>query len=171
MIKEFIINQLILIHAGGTFAKIKSTFLLAASISPITFVLDRITDWTITNSAYVLFVFGAIILDHALGSILHLFYKKDFTFKKNISGLVIKIGLVLIVGFLFEGINYIVEGESAIKQYLMILLRLLVFMYPAGSAFVNSSIITGGKFPPSGFLKKLAKFQENLNIKEFKENN
>ena len=168
MIKDFILKQLILVHIGGAATKIKSSFVLAAAISPFPFIFDKLIDWTLSNSAYVLFVFAAIIFDHILGSIIHLFIRRDFTIKKNIVGLVIKIGLVIIVGFLFEGINHIVTGDHLLKEYLVILLRLLVFMYPAGSAFVNSSIVTKGKFPPSGFLKKLSKFQENLNVKEFK---
>ena len=73
------------------------------------------------------------------------------------------------MGLLFEGVNHIIVAENFITDYLTIVLRLLVFMYPAGSAFVNSSTITNGKFPPSGFIQKLTKFQENININEFKD--
>ena len=38
-------------------------------------------------------------------------------------------------------------------------------MYPAGSAFVNSSIVTDGKFPPMALLQRFTKFQENLDLK------
>ena len=169
MLKQFLMNQCILIQSGETIVKMKSTFLIAASISPLAFIVEQISDWSITNSTYILFVFAAIILDHILGTLIHLFIKRDFTIKKNVIGLVVKVGLVIAVGFLFEGINYITVGENFIKDYLTIVLRLLVFMYPAGSAFVNSSTITNGKFPPSGFMSKLTKFQENINIGEFKD--
>lgn len=162
-------NQCLLIQSGESLVRIKSTFLIAASISPIAFVVEQISNWSITNGAYILFVFAAIIIDHILGSLIHLFIKRDFTTKNNIIGLINKVGLVLVVGILFEGINHIIVGDNFIKDYLTILLRLLVFMYPAGSAFVNSGIITNGKFPPSGFLKKLSKFQENINVNEFRE--
>jgi hypothetical protein len=169
MIKEFLIDQGMFIQSGEILVKGKSNLIIAASISPLAFILEQISNWSITNGAYILFVFAAIMLDHILGTLIHLFVKRDFTIKKNVVGLVMKLGLVIAVGLLFEGINHIVVGENFIKDYLTIVLRLLVFMYPAGSAFMNSSIITNGKFPPSGFLSKLTKFQENINISEFKD--
>lgn len=168
IIGNFIAKNLVAIHTGSVATKIKGAFLLATSISPIAFVVNEVTNWTVTNSAYVEFVLLAIILDHILGSLIHLLVKKDFTFYENIKGLLVKTGLVVAVGLLFEGMGAIVKGESIIEDYITIVLRLLVFMYPAGSAFMNSSIITGGKFPPIGFLKKITRFQENLDLGEFK---
>jgi hypothetical protein len=45
----------------------------------------------------------------------------------------------------------------------------MVFLYPAGSAFVNASILTNGKFPPLGWIQKVEKFNSNLDINQFKE--
>jgi hypothetical protein len=50
------------------------------------------------------------------------------------------------------------------------LIQFIVFIWPAGSAMGNMSILTGGKFPPIGWMKKLERFQENIDINEFKIN-
>ncbi len=164
----YITKHLINIHKGSFLAKIKSTLSLSFSVSPIAYITEKITDWTLENQAYVLFVFGAIFIDHVLGTIIHALVTKDFSLKKNALGLITKVGLVVAVGFLFEGINYIVQEDSFIKSYTIIVLRLSVFLYPAGSAFMNSSILTKGKFPPIGWIKKIKNFEVNMNLDEFK---
>ncbi|SFS30882.1 phage holin family protein [Lutibacter maritimus] len=168
LIYTFIASNLALIHKGTFLVKLKSSASLAIALSPIAYVTEKITHWAFDNQEYVMFVFIAIAIDHLLGSILHLI-KRDFSLKKNITGLITKIGLVVAVGFLFEGVNAIAKDDSFIKEYLVIVLRLTVFMYPAGSAFYNSSILTKGKFPPIGWMNKLKKFEENLDLKNFKE--
>lgn len=167
----FISKQLIIIHTGSIFAKLKSTLFLGLSFSPIAYVIEKITDWSIANSDYILFVMGAIMADHILGSVVHAFYKRDFTWRKNIQGLGIKIGLAVTMGFLFEGINHLTSEVSFVKSYLIMVLRLAVFLYPAGSAAMNSAIITEGKFPPLGFLTKMKQFNKNLDLSQFKGKN
>ncbi len=164
---SFITKHLLVIHKGTLLAKAKSTLALALSLSPITYVIEQITHWTLANQTYIVFVFGAIAIDHVLGTLIHSFIKRDFSLKQNIIGLITKIGLVVAVGFLFEGVNHIVYQESFLKNYLIIVLRLAVFLYPAGSAFMNASIITNGKFPPIGWIEKIKKFQKNIDLKEF----
>ena len=169
-IYSFVIKHLIFIHKGVFLVKIKSSFSLALAISPIAYFAGKIADWTMMNEAYVVFVLMAIAIDHFLGTIIHFFIKRDFSIKKNIIGLLVKIGMVVSIGLLFEGINEMMkQDESFIISYFVVVLRLTVFMYPAGSAFMNSAIITKGKFPPIGWMNKLKKFQENLNLNDLKD--
>lgn len=167
-LSSFLSKQLLLLHTGTVVAKLKSAFILGASLSPIAVVIEKITNWTLDNHDYIFFVMGAIAIDHILGTILHSFYKRDFTWKKNLTGLIIKISLALTMGFLFEGVNHFITEDSFLKNYLVIALRLSVFLYPAGSAFMNSSIITKGKFPPVGWINKIKSFNNNLELKELK---
>jgi len=168
---SYIAKNLILIHEGSTFvAKAKASLMLGVSVSPIAYFIEKVTHWTLINETYVVYVFGAIMVDHIIGSILHII-KKDFCLKKNIFGFLIKVGLVIAVGFLFEGINEIVKEESFVKNYMVIVLRLSVFLFPAGSAFMNSSDITKGVFPPIGWITKIKSFQKNLDINQFKDVN
>lgn len=167
---EFFTQHLLTLQVGTMTAKLKTIWMMTLFLSPLPYILERVLDWTIENSTYILFVFGAIIIDHILGTIIHLFIKYDFTIKKNLIGLLVKVGLVLAVGFMFEGINAIVRESNILKDYLIICLRLLVFLYPAGSALANSSILTKGKFPPQGILSKINCFQKDLDVKRFYEN-
>lgn len=171
MIFNYLINLLTslkAIHDGEIPMQIKSAFKMGFLVSLPTFIIEKITNWSLENTDYIGFVLGAIAIDHFLGTIKHAFWSRDFCMKKNIIGISIKIGLVVLVGFLFEGLGIIFKHDTPIKDYLITVTRLMVFLYPAGSAFGNSSVISGGKFPPSGWIKKLKSFQANLNPNEFK---
>jgi len=154
--------------------KLKITTFYALSISPFAWIVAQITNWYIENQFYVIWVLGAIIIDHILGSIYHKFWVKDFTFKRNLIGLVVKVGLAVTVGFLFEGMNHLITSDDsfaeAIKGWTVITLRLIVFLYPAMSALENSSHITGGKFPPTGIFKKLKAFEDTADLSELNQN-
>jgi hypothetical protein len=169
IIFKFLIGHLALIHQGSFLLKLKSSLSIAIAFSPFVYAIDNAIHWTVQNQDYVSFVFIAIMIDHILGSLIHLFVKRDFTFKKNIIGLLTKVGLVVAMGFLFEGINTIVKEDSFAKNYLIIVLRLTVFLYPAGSAFMNSAVITKGKFPPMGLINKIKSFQTDLDITKLRE--
>jgi len=162
-----IVAALNTIHIGTMTLKAKATIKLGLLVSPFALLWDKFSKWTIDNEAFILFVLGAIIVDHIFGSIKHAFFDKDFSWIKNIIGFFTKLGLVVGCGFLFEGLQVVIHKESIVTDYLEIITRLIVFLYPAGSAFGNSSIISGGKFPPDAWLKKLKKFQSNLNPNEF----
>jgi len=156
------------------YAKLKLTALYGLAISPFIWILEQITGWYIENQYYVLFVLVAIIIDHILGSIYHKFYKKDFTLKQNLIGLIVKVGLAITVGFLFEGINILITADDKfaelISGWTVMTLRLIVFLYPAMSALENSSTMTGGKFPPTGIFKKLKSFTETADLDDLKQN-
>lgn len=166
-----LVVNLKLIHIGSLSIKLQAAAKLGLCLSIPAFIFEMVVKWGVNNSDYVGFCLLAIMIDHVLGTIRHLFIDRDFTIKKNIKGMVIKIGLVVSVGLLFEGLNVIVKNDSIIKEYIVMTTRLMVFLYPAGSAFGNSSILSGGKFPPTAWIDKLKKFQENLNANEFKNKN
>lgn len=166
-----LVSALVLLHIGKSFAiKISSSLKLALLISPIAFSFEKLAKWTIQNEEYILAVLVAIIIDHASGSIKHAFFDKDFSFKENIFGLLLKVFVVVSGALLFEGINIIIEKQNIITDYLNIVAHLMVFLYPAGSAFANCSVITNGKFPPKSWLDRLNAFQQNLNPKDLTEN-
>jgi len=174
MILKYLINILSAVNGlnvADLELKMKSTVKLSILLSPFAFITELISAWSIANKEFILVVLGAIIVDHVLGSFKHAFVLRDFVWKKNITGLMTKIGLVTACGFLFEALQIIIHEETFVTEYLKTITRLIVFLYPAGSAFSNSSIISGGKFPPSAWLVKLKKFQSNLNPNEFGNNN
>lgn len=170
MLVAFIARNLIIIHKGTIVSKFKSVFYISLMASPIG-LFDHANVWVEENGGYIFFVLMAIAIDHLLGSGVHLFVKKDFSFKKNIVGLVAKILLVFSVGVLFEGFQFIYKENNMLTDYLTLITRLMVFLYPAGSAFMNCAIITKGKFPPIGWIQKVAKFNQTLNVEQFKKQN
>lgn len=155
-----ILAKLALLYKGTLFLKVKTSFLLAVTISPATWLLDTLTSWHLQNQTYVAIVVGAIAADHLIGSIYHAWWAKDFTIKDNVKGLIIKLTMVVTVGYLFEGLNVLMRDADMLKDYTIMMLRLMVFLYPAGSAFSNSYIITGGKFPPLGFMEWFKKLNK-----------
>ena len=167
----WLLQALISIHGGATLAaKLKGAWKLAFLVSPFGVAFHDLDKWRLDNVDYVNFVFGAIIIDHTFGTIKHTFYDRDFDFKENIKGLLIKISMVLAGGYLFEGINTIINGDSMLAGYLEIVTQLMVFLYPAGSAFGNMSIITGGQFPPASWITRINDFKRNLNPSDLTNN-
>lgn len=168
---KFIITNLLVLHNGSLFLKVKSTFLLGLALSPFAYIFNKIINWGLSNQDYIYLVLGAIVIDHVLGSFYHALIKRDFTWKKNFTGIAIKISLVIMVGFVFEGLNHITKTDSFLQEYLIIVTRVSVFLYPAGSALMNSAEITGGVFPPLGWINWLKKFNTTLDTGHQNQNN
>lgn len=131
-------------------------------------VVQSLTGWYIDNAAFMSFVSVAIFIDHAVGSYVHWFKKKDFSWRKNRNGLFLKIGGSIAGYVLFEMFYQIVQDVNFIAIYLKILLQVATFAYPAMSAFVNISIATGGRFPSKAILNKFIKFEETADLTVFK---
>ena len=171
-----VLSQLNLIHYGVITIKAKATVKLSFLLSPLfaipMFIWTRIStgfeSWFDLNFAYIMVVFGAVAIDHLFGSYRHAYIDKDFNWKQNVKGLFFKIAIAICGAFLFEGIDHIIEKDSILKDYIQMVCRLIDFLYPAGSAFGNMSVVTGGKFPPKAWMDKLSKFNENLNPEDLK---
>ncbi|OIQ16539.1 MAG: hypothetical protein BM557_09500 [Flavobacterium sp. MedPE-SWcel] len=157
------------LHKGGILIKLWSTVKLAIVAVIPTFVIINITGWTISNRDYVAGVLICIAVDHIVGSIYHAFRVKDFTFKKNAIGLLTKLSLCVVAAILFEVIYLVVKEASLIYDYLKMVTRLIVVLYPAGSAFMNISALTNGRFPPLGWISKLNAFNKDLDLNNFRD--
>ncbi len=167
----FITKHLLIIHKGTVLAKLKSSVILAVSASPFAMLFEDLKNWCANNIEFMIIIAFAIIIDHIIGSILHAFKLRDFTWKENIRGLLVKMGLTVVGYILFEMFNFILKDAEWIAKYFKLVTHLTVFLYPAGSAFVNISVLTDGKFPPIGWIEKIRKFQTNLDLKELKGEN
>jgi hypothetical protein len=165
---QIIFNCIVVMHRGTALLKLKSTFILALMASPLAFISEGVASWMRLNIEFIGFVFGAVVLDHIIGSYVHGFIKKDFCVKLNIRGFLMKTALIISVFFLGRGIVSILGADNSVAIYFRTIMRLMVFLYPAGSALMNCSIITNGKFPPIGFVKKINSFNSELNVEHFK---
>jgi phage-related holin len=130
-----------------------------------TWCITKFTEWTISNKDFIACVLLCIAIDHILGSLSHAFKLKDFSFKKNTTGILKKISICVLSIVLFEVMHFIVHDLTSIYDYLKVVTRMTVISYPVSSAFINMAILTNGKFPPKGWLEKLKYFNETLNLK------
>ncbi|QLE02873.1 hypothetical protein HX109_15340 [Galbibacter sp. BG1] len=171
MLLKFLYHNLLIIHQGSIIGKVKATLYISLIGSPLAFIVDKITHWYSLNFGYVSFVIIAILFDHFLGTWVHAWIKRDFSMKKNIQGLFIKSAMILFVGVLVEGFKHILGKDNILTDYFSMISRLMVFVYPAGSALMNCAIITNGAFPPTSWIKKITRFNKDMRLEHFKEKN
>ena len=108
---RYLLLQFMEIADGDLSAKLSGALKVSLIVSPFIFVWDKIVKWGIPNQDYILIVLMAILLDWAFGIWKHL-EKRTFSFKKNATGLILKIALTVGAGMLFEGMNSIVNNSS-----------------------------------------------------------
>lgn len=172
-ILETIIN---ISSSSGAFSGIGNTIKLSLLLTPIFYVWEKIMNWGVTNQDYILVVLGAILVDWFFGTIKHIFIEKDkkgqstWSWGKNAVGLATKIGLVVAGGFLFEGLSHLTSDADFLVTSLKIITRIVVFLYPAISAWENIYIVSGEKFPPKAWMQRLTKYNETLDIKDLTKN-
>jgi len=164
---NFLMKSFVDINSGSLVTKFTATFWLALVASPIPMIIQQITDWYLSNYGYTLFVLTAIVFDYFLGTWIHGWIKRDFSIKKNVFGFIQKTSLIVIVSVIAEGFTTILGENNIIADLFVITTRLMVFIYPAGSALKSVYLITGGKFPPVGFINKISKFNKDLDVKDF----
>lgn len=152
------INEAVNNNIDGFLATTKISLI----VTPFVYTIDKVVKWSVQNETYVMIVMGAIFIDWIFGSIKHIFFTKTFTLKNNAIGLIIKITLAVGGGFLFEGLNFLVSDSDTILSIMKTITRVIVFMYPALSAFENIYIVSGEKFPPKAWMERLKKWNNSL---------
>ena len=163
---RYLLLQFVNIADGDLPTKFLSALKLSLIAYPFILIWDKIVKWGVPNQDYILIVLGAILVDWFFGIWKHL-KKRTFSFKQNAFGLVIKIALTTGAAFLFEGLGAIVKDSAdIIVVSLTTVTRVIVFLYPAVSAWQNIYIVSDERFPPKAWMDRINKFNENLNVKE-----
>ena len=163
---RFFLLQFVNIADGDLPTKFSSAFKISLFTYPFIFLWEKLVKWGIPNQDFILIVLGAILIDWFFGTWKHL-KKRTFSFKQNAFGLIIKIALTTGAAFLFEGLNSIVKDSAdIIVVSLTTVTRVIVFLYPAVSAWQNIYIVSDERFPPKAWMDRINKFNENLNVKE-----
>lgn len=165
-ILTYIVGLLVQTTEPNYISSIWATTKFAFILTPFLLVWDKISNWSVANSDYILVVLGAVLVDYIFGTIKHLWFLKDFTFKGNATGLVMKLGLATAGGFLFEGLSHLTQESDWLFSSLKITTRVIIFMYPAMSAWENLYIVSGEKFPPKAWIDKMNLFGKTLNPKD-----
>ena len=163
---RYLLLQFVNIADGDLPTKFLSALKLSLIAYPFIIIWDKLVKWGVPNQDYILIVLGAILVDWFFGIWKHL-KKRTFSFKNNAFGLVIKIALTAGAAFLFEGLGTIVKDSAdIIVVSLTTVTRVIVFLYPAVSAWQNIYIVSDERFPPKAWMDRINKFNENLNVKE-----
>jgi len=168
LILSVITRYLLYLHNGTFVVKCKALAFFSLPLGTAAWCLSKITGWTLSNADYIAGVLACIAIDHIIGTIYHAFKKRDFCFKKNGLGLITKLSFCAVSVILFEILHNTVAAAPWGYQYLKIITRLTVLLYPAGSAFMNMSALTNGVFPPLGWIKKIKAFNADLDLDKFK---
>lgn len=170
-VSNFFLLNLAKIHYGTLAVKLKASFYIALVVSPIAYIAEKITNWYLLNQTYIYWVCVAILIDWALGTAKHLWFTKDFSFRAMGIGILLKLTMAVFAGALFEALPCFFKENNMVSDSLLIITRLSVFMYPAGSAFMNMSVVTNGVFPPVGWMKKMHAFNQTLDLNQLKNGN
>lgn len=161
---DFTIDNFYQLKVAGVYSAFGSLFcMIPFSIS------DKINIWLQGNIDYVSIALFSIGVAHVLGTIVHHYFKNDFDIRKNIIGFCIMLLMVVVVGLLMEGLAQITKPQDYFYTYTTMVGRLIVVIYPIRSALRNVKIITNGAFPPDAIIGKLDRFNENLDLSEFKD--
>jgi hypothetical protein len=154
-----------------------ATAKLAVPLSPFALLMDKLFQWGFDNQDYIIIVLGAILTDYIFGTIKHIFFLKNesgrpsFTLKGNAVGLILKLTLAVAGGFLFEGLSHLTREATFLETTLQIITRVIVFMYPAISAWENIYIVSGEKFPPKKWMDRIGKYKNSNDIKDLIDEN
>ena len=165
-IREFVLNNLVLLYRGGLFMKINASFklcMLAVS------VFEYFSGLYTTDLSFLYGVLFVLMIDHVLGTYLHYFVDKDFTFKANLLGLLKKLTVILSGYSMLLIMHDALDEVEFLDVYFKVMIKLMVLLYPLSSALVNMSKVTNGAFPPSGLLKKIKNFEKTGDLESLKE--
>lgn len=151
--------------SGISLAKFNATLKLSLFIAPMS-LITGFHEWAAANAAYIDLVMLAIFFDWFLGTIKHAFWCRDFHWKENIKGIIVKTMLTLIVGGVFEGLRHMTIEYTNITSYLITILRLTVFLYPAMGIIRSARVISDGKFPPQSIYDRIENWTKEIGKKK-----
>ena len=159
-IREFILNNLVLLYRGGLFVKINASFKLCMLPAVAVSVFEYFSGLYTTDLSFLYGVLFVLMIDHVLGT---------FTFKANLLGLLKKLTVILSGYSMLLIMHDALDEVEFLDVYFKVMIKLMVLLYPLSSALVNMSKVTNGAFPPSGLLKKIKNFEKTGDLESLKE--
>lgn len=165
ILENFIGSLKVLVSTNGpsgmTIGKMGAAVKVSMFLAPVTMVTG-VMNWVDANIAYIDLVMMAIFFDWFLGTIKHALWIKDFDWKLNIKGIIVKTMLIIIVGAVFEGLRHLTIEYTSITSYIVSILRLTVFLYPATSIIRSARVVSDGKFPPKGIYDAIENWSKDI---------
>lgn len=167
-ISIFIVNNLLSIHSGSVASKVSATFKLAVVPAVGLTISERFTGWYFESQMFIVLLTTALFFDLGVGIAKHL-KQHTFSFKSLLTGFMTKLGIVIVGYFLTEAFIQILSDADLDSVYFKVATKLMLFIYPAGNTFVNLGILSNGKFPSEGFMKRFDKFNKTFDVMVFKQ--
>ncbi len=165
MWQKFLIPLAYLENGTGA-QKVTGTLMLTIFAAPFAAFYTFLSKNIFTDNQFLNWIVVCLIIDMVAGMWKH--YKlHSFSWKRLYLGLLEKIGVSFLGMVLFNSIFSIHEwgGIDSAKNYLILIGKLANLMYICGSCFNNLYVITGGKFPPVGWMRRMSNFNETLDTK------
>jgi len=169
----YMVYTFAILEKGTLPMKVGSCFLFALSISPLAWLIKLVREHVIRDTGFIEVLLICLLMDMIIGIWKHL-KQRTFDWKRLYTGLIEKVGITFIGMVVFNLISDIKEWSHlvTVKEYIILVGKLTNLFYVAGSAFNSMYIITGGKFPPLGWMKRMHSFDDSLNPEDLtKENN
>lgn len=163
----------------GTFTiKMEVSIGVAILLSPLVLIISNLSEYLlgfapilVKDSDFLRIIILFLFFDLVLGAWKH-WEQKTFDWKRLYTGFLEKVFVSLIGMVLFNAVSSIKEFQEIhdLERWFILTGKLMNLFYIGGSAFSSMYVITGGKFPPIGFMKRLKSFNETLNINELTKN-
>lgn len=165
------IKFLYLFECGSISVKLFISFISALMFAPFAYLSKLFNNYVWVDIDFMTFILICITIDWITG-MMKWWIRYKFDFKKMVIGLMEKVAISGFGMVLFNGLGTIRElaMHPELQSYLLIVGKLAIFFYVAASAFNNMFFITGGKFPPVGWMNRMNKFESTGNISDLHEN-
>lgn len=134
-------------------------------IGPVSYFFEILTDWYLTNEAFVhgnIFLIG---INSVLGGIFH-FRKGDFSWEELLIKTV-KISALSLVVYAVLEIVISRGGDYGLVTAFRSALQVGTLLYPGTKILKNVYILSKGEYPPAWIMRKVYNFQENGDLKDF----
>lgn len=147
--------------------KIGASAFMAITFSPVVWAMSLIHKYFFHDRDFVEIIFVLLIIDIATGLMKHL-KTHTFSWSELFLGMIEKVFVSAIAMVTFNALGSIkdLEKNETIMLYFTLIGKLLNAFYVGGSAFNNLYIITGGKFPPVGWMKRMKDFNLSGNVED-----
>jgi hypothetical protein len=156
------------LETGSIQVKLFVSFLVSLAISPVAYFSKLFNTYIGVDIDFMSFIVVCISIDWITG-MAKWYIRKKFDFKKMILGLFEKVAISGLGMVLFNGMGTIKELalHPDLQSYFLIVGKLAIFVYVGGSAMNNMYFITGGKFPPVGWMNRMKNFEETASLEDF----
>lgn len=164
---KYILSLILLLEYGNKKSQIISAVMLGIMTSPFAWMVQKFNYYILVDKDFACIVLLSIIIDFLSGILKH-WKLHDFDFKELAMGLLIKTFVAYMGMVLFSNLTLIQEVKDIewLADKVKLVGKLSVLFYLSGSAFNNLYIISGGKYPPMSWMKRMKGFEKSLDISD-----